>query len=76
MIVQKPYHNYIPGSKSGRSEVFCKKGVLKKFVKFTGKQTISRSSRSEVFLKNSPNSQKNTCARVPFLIKLQNLQLY
>ena len=30
-----------------------------------------RSSRPEVFLKISQNSQENTCARVSFLIKLQ-----
>ena len=30
-----------------------------------------RSSRPEVFLDISQNSQENTCARVSFLIKLQ-----
>ena len=36
-------------------------------------EAVTRScSVKNVFLNNSQNSQENTCARVPFLIKLQN----
>ena len=38
---------------------------------FLYNNTNARSSRPEVFLEISKNSQKNTCARVSFLIKLQ-----
>ena len=34
---------------------------------------VRRCSAEKVFLENSQNSQKNTCARVSFLIKLQTL---
>ena len=39
---------------------------------------VERCSVKKVFLKISQNSQKNTCARISFLIKLQSsaLQLY
>ena len=55
-------------------EVFYEKGVQKNFLKFTGKHK-EQSSRGvpskKVFLKIFQNSEKGTCARVPFLKKLQ-----
>ena len=39
------------------------------------KAVVQRCSVQKVFLKNSQNSQENTCVRVSFLIKLQILRL-
>ena len=69
-----------------RPEVFCKKGVLRNFAKFTEKQLCQslffskvagrksshrRCSVKKMFLNILQNSQEKTCARVSFLIKLQ-----
>ena len=41
------YHNYLhPNIRSSHLEVFCKKGVLKSFAKFTWKHTYARVSLS------------------------------
>ena len=55
-------------------EVFHKKGVLKNFAYFTGRNlcwSVFYILLKKVLLKISQNSQKNTCARGSFLIKLQ-----
>ena len=39
-------------------------------------EDLYRNSHPEVFLKNSQNSQENTCVRVSFLIKLQTSGLF
>ena len=48
------------------------------FTEILVKSTHRRCSIKKVFLKISQNSQGNTCARISFLIKLQEsgLQLY
>ena len=43
IIIQSPYlHRSINLYRSSRPEVFCKRGVLRKFAKFTGKQLCQR----------------------------------
>ena len=43
IIIQPPYlHRSINLYRSSRPEVFCKRGVLRKFAKFTGKQLCQR----------------------------------
>ena len=43
IIIQSPYlHRSINLYRSSRPEVFCKRGVLRKFAKFTGKQLWQR----------------------------------
>ena len=51
-----------PNYRKSRPEVFCKKVVLKNFVKFTGKHLC----QSLIF-----NKVEGLCARVSFLIRLQ-----
>ena len=66
-------------SKGSLSEVFCKKGVLKNFTKFTEKHLcqslfFNKVTGQNTYFYRTPlvkNSQENTCARISFLVKLQ-----
>ena len=52
-------------------EVFCKKGALRNFGKFTGKDLF----QSLFFNKVAEDSQENTCVRVSFFNKVAGLSL-
>ena len=77
------YRTYIKHYvRSSHLDVFCKKGALRNFSKFTGKHLRLSLSFNKVaclkkmFFEISQNSRENTCASVSFLIKLQvSLQL-
>ena len=60
------WHNYILQRKPFQGNLKSTEAVVQRY------------SVKKLFLEVSQNSQKNTCARVPFLIKLQgwDLQLY
>ena len=78
------YRTYIKHYvRSSHLDVFCKKGALRSFSKFTGKHLRQSlffnkvACLKKIFLEISQNSRENTCASVSFLIKLQaSLQLY